>query len=492
MLIGPELVFEFANENYQKLFKRSDLLGKPVLEVFPEIEDQPIYPLLRKAFDSGITQYKEEYPIDFAIEGGRSERLLFNFVYSPVKEESGRVTGLMVYAYNVTPLVQARKSLESNAIYLKSIIDSIPQMAWVTDEEGSHLYFNQRWYDYTGLTFQETCEWGWMSALHPDDREKTRNVWEAALATGSEYQLEYRFRRKDGVYRWFMGRASCFEDAGSGLRRWFGTCTDIHEQVVVKQRLEEAHHLLDQKVAERTQELQEANNHLRTVNEELNKFAYVISHDLKAPLRGINSLAEWIEQDYGPKLDKSGQEHLQLLRGRVKRMHNLIEGILQYSRASRALGDELNRVDLNQIVAEVIDHLHVPEGVSVEVDHSLPTVRCDEVKLFQLFQNLLGNALRFVNQEDGQIQVKATIQDGNHLISVRDNGVGIPPEQHHRIFELFQSLGSQNVMESTGVGLAISKKIVEFCGGKIWVESEPGKGATFYFTLPAESSRKND
>ncbi len=222
---------------------------------------------------------------------------------------------------------------------------------------------------------------------------------------------------------------------------------------------------------------------LESANGELKNFAYVVSHDLKAPLRAIGSLADWIATDQSEKLDADGKEHLRLLIQRVRRMDGLIDGILQYSRVGR-VRETVAEVDLNQVVQEALALLAPPPHIRVEVAPGLPVVHSERTRMLQLFQNLLSNAIKYLDKPEGLIKIDCVAHDQDWEFSVSDNGVGIEPRHFKRIFQLFQTLVPKDRVESTGVGLALVKKIVELYGGRVWVESQPGAGSVFYFTLP--------
>jgi len=223
---------------------------------------------------------------------------------------------------------------------------------------------------------------------------------------------------------------------------------------------------------------------LENANQELKDFAYITSHDLKAPLRAIKTLAEWLEADYADKLDDEGAEQLRLLGSRADRMHNLIEGILQYSRVGR-VKEKFVDVDLDELVPEIIDMVSPPENITVTIENKLPVVKCEETRIQQVFQNLLSNAVKYIDKPEGIIKI-GCIRDGDFWrFSVADNGPGIEEKYFERIFKIFQTLSSRDDFESTGVGLTVIKKIVELYGGRVWLESQVGKGTTFFFTLPA-------
>jgi two-component system sensor kinase FixL len=223
-------------------------------------------------------------------------------------------------------------------------------------------------------------------------------------------------------------------------------------------------------------------------NRELEDFAYIVSHDLKAPLRGIKTLVDWIATDYEEKLDAQGKEQLNLLSNRVDRMHNLINGILQYSRIGR-MKEERVIVDLNKHVPEIIDMLAPSENITITVENKLPVIECDQTRILQVFQNLISNAIKYMDKSEGRIKIDCAEENGFWKFSITDNGPGIEEKHYHRIFQIFQTLSARDDFESTGVGLTLVKKIIELYHGKIWIESKVGQGSTFIFTLPMQSER---
>ncbi|OHB62210.1 MAG: hypothetical protein A2167_01705 [Planctomycetes bacterium RBG_13_46_10] len=244
--------------------------------------------------------------------------------------------------------------------------------------------------------------------------------------------------------------------------------------------------ITDRKKAEEKQaELMEE---VESVNRELKDFAYIVSHDLKAPLRGIDTLVRWISTDYADKFDKDGKEQMSLLLNRVDRMHNLIDGILQYSRIGR-LKEERVQINLNELVPEIIDLIAPPQNITIEVENDLPVIESEKTRISQVFQNLLSNAVKYMDKPQGQIRVGCIEEEDCWRFSVTDNGPGIEEKYFEKIFQMFQTLSRRDDVESTGVGLTVVKKIVEMYGGRIWVESKVGEGSTFLFTLPKQKGR---
>jgi PAS domain S-box-containing protein len=224
---------------------------------------------------------------------------------------------------------------------------------------------------------------------------------------------------------------------------------------------------------------------LEKTNQELRGLVYILSHDLKAPLRGISTLADWISTDYADKLDDNGKEQINLLTRRVNRMHNLIDSISQYSKIGR-VEEKKVAVNLNKLVTKVIDIIAPPENISITIENELPTIECEQTRITQVFQNLLSNAVKYMDKLTGQIKVGCVEVDGCWEFYVADNGPGIEERYFEKIFQLFQTLTPRDEFESTGIGLTVTKKIVELYNGKIWVKSEPGQGSTFFFTLPKQ------
>jgi signal transduction histidine kinase len=224
---------------------------------------------------------------------------------------------------------------------------------------------------------------------------------------------------------------------------------------------------------------------MEKTNQELKDFAYIVSHDLKAPLRGIKTLAGWISADCADKLDDNGKEQINLLTGRVDRMYDLIDGILQYSRVGR-VEEEKVVVNLNELVLEIINMIAPPENITITVENELPVIECSRTRIMQVFQNLLSNAVKYMDKPQGQIKVGCVEEDGFWKFYVADNGPGIEEKHFGKIFQLFQTLAPRDESESTGIGLTIIKKIVEMYGGKTWVQSKVGEGSTFFFTLPEQ------
>jgi PAS domain S-box-containing protein len=359
------------------------------------------------------------------------------------------------------------EDLRHTEAHLAHIIDSINDVVWSISPTGDRVLFvNSAWERIFGHSHLEAQNNPglWQQTIHPEDRALAAEALAQLLAT-DQLDLEYRIVRPDGEVRWISDHATLVRDAQGAPVRIDGIGRDITRRKQGEERQSALMH------------------ELQSANEELKNFAYVVSHDLKAPLRAIGSLAEWIATDYADKFDDAGREQLRLLVGRARRMDALIDGILQYSRVGRA-DEGRTDVDLAALLHEVIDTLAPPPHIRIEIDTVLPTVHIERTRMQQVLQNLLSNAIKYLDKPQGEIHIGCMSEKKTWKFYVRDNGPGIEQRHFERIFGLFQTLVPRDRVESTGVGLALVRKIIELHEGRVWLESTVGTGSTFYFTLP--------
>jgi PAS domain S-box-containing protein len=490
----------YLNKRYADIFDLPDyLLPKPTREELLEFFSKTIvnYP----AFMEKI-QYLYNNPVSGTqdVIHLTSGKIIERYGY-PIKSEDGLYYGWTWQFREITEQRKAEESLHQKNELLESLIqefkfvtDFMPQMVWATQPDGYHDFFNKQWYNFTGLDYETTKDKGWSLVLHPEDYERTLQIWQHSLDSGEVYQVEYRMRRHDGVYIWFLGRAVPMYDAHGNILKWFGTCTDIDDQ-------RKASDLLELKVAERTRQLQEVNKNLERSNAELEQFAYVASHDLQEPLRKIRTFANRLESELQHEdLSKSGY-YIERIWHSSSRMQELIKDLLNFSRLSQTNLEDVKQTNLNEIVKDVTEDLELTimqKSATLNIG-VLPLIEASALQMSQLFYNLLNNALKFSRtgvQPEISIECTAAAHDmieahqlppeagPYYQITVSDNGIGFKNEYAEQIFTVFQRLHHKDAYEGTGIGLALCKKVVTNHKGAIFTNSREGSGATFYIILP--------
>ena len=445
-------------------YTADEAVGQPVLILIPPDRQDEEDLILGRARRGERIEHFETIRL---AKGGRA--LDVSLTVSPVRASDGRIIGASKILRDITASKRAEAALRESESRFRHLAEALPAIAYTSTGEGQPDYVNARWAEYTGLSTQVDYLEDPSAAIHPDDREHVAAMWARAKAAGEPMEVELRLRRHDGAYRWFLTRVVPVLDADGRVVRWFGTSTDIHNQKAAEAELAE-------RVAERTAELARS-------NEELDQFAYVASHDLKAPLRAIENLAAWIAADAGPLLPEESKRHLGLLQGRVRRMEQLLSDLLAYSRVDREEGTP-EEVDAAALVREVAELIDGAPGIEVVIGE-MPTLVTPRAPLEMVFRNLIGNAFKHHDRpEEGRVIVRAHDADSFVTFTVEDDGPGIPARYHERIFGLFQTLRPRDEVEGSGMGLAVVKKAVESRGGTVRVDSAEGRGTTFAFTWP--------
>ncbi len=372
---------------------------------------------------------------------------------------------------DITERKQVEDALRRSETLFRELTNFLPQMVWAARPDGFIDYYNKRWYEFTGLP-ETYGEENWRLILHPDDASSCLDTYHRCIGAERPFQGEYRFR--DGAkneYRWFLVRALPIRDEAGKVIRWFGTCTDIDDQKREEEKLETI-------VAERTARL-------RDTVAELEAFSYSIAHDMRAPLRAMNSYARFLEADFSDTLPEQGKHYARRIATGAERLDSLIKDVLNYSKISRS-EMLLAAVDVEKLIHDIIETY--PDlrdsGAEILIQAPIPGVIGNGAALTQCISNLLSNAVKFVRPgTTSQVRIRSEKQGEMLRIWVEDNGIGISEEGQKRIFHMFQRLNPARDFDGTGIGLTIVRKAVERMGGRVGVVSQPNVGSCFWFEL---------
>jgi PAS domain S-box-containing protein len=359
---------------------------------------------------------------------------------------------------------------------LLDVIEAIPTMAFTTSPDGGGAWANRRWVDYTGLSVEGTSGGGWQSTLHPDDIDEHVTRWQQSLVSGEPFENEARHRSADGEYRWFLVRAVPLRDERGKIRKWYGTLTDIED----RKRAEQERERLRQLEADLAYI-----SRVMTVGELAASLAHEIRQPITAATLNAEACARWLRRN-APDVTKACNA-ASLMIADVTRAAEIIDRIRSLYRRGTPVRA---RVDLNEIIREMTALLNETANrnsvsIGTRLDLSLPTATADRVQLQQVLMNLMLNAIEAMQDTGGELTITSKkCEDGQIGISVSDSGVGLSIDEAERIFEAFFTTKP----EGTGMGLSISRRIIESHGGRLWASPNTGRGTTFQFTLPVEAT----
>ncbi len=447
----------------------SEFLGLLKPEERMRVED-----LAREAID-----FRREFVADFRVtwpDGETRHLSSRGHAFYDADGKPTRMTGVMI---DITDAERAEQALRESEQRYRSLVSALTSVVWVSDPDGAFVTPQVSWERYTGQTFKEYKGFGWIEAMHPDDRKRLMEEWNTAFQTANRIETGGRiWNAETKSYRHFLVRAVPIRNADATIREWVGTVTDVNDRKVAEEEIHRLNAELEQRVLERTAEL-------ANTNQELEAFTYSVSHDLRSPLRHIDAYAQILQEEFAPELPEVGKGYLNRIRNGTQNMGHLVDDLLNLARVGRT---ELTfqPANLKEIVEEVIEDLSSETEKRKIEWHigDLPSVECDRGLIKQVFANLVSNAVKYSRpREVAKIEIDLTTARGQRAIYVRDNGVGFNMKYANKLFGVFQRLHKAEEFEGTGVGLATVERIVRKHGGEIWVEAEPDKGATFYFTM---------
>jgi hypothetical protein len=491
--VGREMRIQFANQSIKDVWgKGNEVEGKLHADVLPELANQNIYEQLDGVYTTGVPFHAKRQRVDLVVDG-RLQPFYFNYSFTPLYNTKGEVYGVMNTAAEVTELVTALKEWEESEARARLAIEASEQGTFDINLQTNEIKASKRLTEIFDVE-EDAERHRLISALHPDDLVLRENAYQRAYQTGI---LDYdaRLLKKNGNVIWVRIKGKIYFNENNKPERLVGIAQDITEQKNFANALAE-------KVHERTEELENANQQLKAVNEELQQFAYVSSHDLQEPLRKIRFFSDMLTKSM--ERNTEADKYLQKIHASAERMSGLIQSLLEYTRVTNAT-IRFEKLDLNALLKSILmdyELLIEQKEATIEID-KLPAIEAVPLQMNQLFFNLLGNALKFTKRGVAPfIKIKAeplpeqckqrfpelAKSEDYAMISVQDNGIGFDPSFASKIFTVFQRLNDRSSYGGYGIGLALCKKVVQLHGGVIFAEAELNKGATFTVILPLKHS----
>ena len=469
LALDDEWKFVYANAAAEKIlgWPKEQIAGKTIWQDFPKLLGSEVEANLRRvAADRTPAHFDSFYaPLNAWFE---------------LRAYPGHEKGITVYLNDISERKRSEKAitlseqaLRDSEARFRTALQTMSDIVWTNNSNGQMMGEQSGWAAFTGQSFEESQGYGWAKAVHPDDAQPTIDEWNRSVAAERPFAFEHRVRRFDGVYRLFSIKALPVRNEDGTIREWVGVHTDI----------------TDRRAAEA--EISNTNTLLRRSNADLEQFAYAASHDLQEPLRMVSIYSQMLKKKYEGKIDAEADTFIRFAVDGARQMDLLLRDLLAYSQAtievvkgpatgvSAAKALQKALVNLNAAIEECGAHITYGD---------LPVIFMAEIHLVQLFQNLVGNAIKYRGEQIPFIHVGCRKEGTEWVFSVQDNGIGIEEQYLKQVFGVFKRLHGKQY-PGTGIGLAICQRIVDRHGGRIWVQSEPGRGCTFLFTTAVGEQR---
>ncbi|MEG4321397.1 MULTISPECIES: PAS domain S-box protein [unclassified Microcoleus] len=454
-------------------WRKSEAIGKNIHELLRTEWTQPFEEIHKVFFERGYWQG------ELVRTKQDGTKITVASRWTLQRDEEDKPLAILEISNDISDRKRSEIALAESAQRFRDTFEQAAVGMAQASVDGKLLLVNQKLCEIVGYSRQELMAKKFQDITFGEDLGNELELLGQLLAEEIDnYCIEKRYVCKDGELVWVNLTVSLLQEQ-NGTQFLMGVIEDISK----RKEAEESLRLRAEELSWTAKSLAQTMNVVRKRNQELDQFAYVVSHDLKAPLRAIANLSSWIEEDLSDSMTEDTLHQMNLLRGRVHRMESLIEGLLQYSRVGR-IQVASETVKVGKLLAEIIDSLAPPSGFEVKVEPGMPTFVTEKLALQQVFSNLISNAIKHKRNEFGRVNISFKELETFYEFAVADDGPGIAPQYHDKVFVIFQTLEARDKVENTGIGLSLVKKIVEGQGGTISLESAEGEGATFRFTWP--------
>ena len=499
VLRGPEHRFDLANRSYLQLIAHRDVIGKPVREAIPEVEGQGFFELLDRVYQTGEPFLGESVPIVIqSTPGAAPEQRYLDFLYQPMRDADGAVTGIFVEGVDITSLHEGVVALRESEAQFRTLAEAMPNQVWTSAPDGQLDWFNDRVYDFSGERKGALDGAGWAGMVHPEDVTDAGERWAQSVASGETYEMEFRLRRSDGVYRWHIARAVPVRQEAGEIIRWVGSNTDIDDQKTTAEALSELNSTLEARVDERTGELMAAEEALRQSQkmEAVGQLTGGIAHDFNNLLAGITGSLEMLDTRLKQGRLDALSRYIDSAHGAAKRAAALTQRLLAFSRRQTL---DPKPVNVNRLVSDMEELIRRTVGPAVDVEvvgaGGIWTTLIDPHQLDNALLNLCINA-RDAMPDGGKLTIETAnkwldtraaaereLVPGQYIsLCVTDTGTGMTPEVIGRAFDPFFT--TKPLGQGTGLGLSMIYGFVRQSGGQVRIYSEIGQGTTMCLYLP--------
>ena len=460
ILKGRDFEFELVNPQAQKMYGNRKLVGLKFIDALPELKNTEAISRLQHVYETGEPYVATETRAFISRDEGKEpEPRYFNFSYQPIYNIEKQIDGVLIFGYEVTEQVLMKNESDEN---LKLVLESLPQITSSSSANGTNIFFNKFFFEYSGLSVEEATKDGWNSILHPDEIKNVLATWEICKEKETEFRMDIRLRRKtDGMYRWHISNITPMKDRDGKVTQWIASATDIHEQKMKEQKKDE--------------------------------FMSIASHEMKTPLTSVKAYLQLLEMS----VDKSNKDavlYTQKAILSVERLKNLISELLDVNKIQHGqLNFTFSTFDFNEMINNAVEDIQYnsPNHKIIKKGKADDPVYGDKERLQQVIVNLLSNAVKY-SPDSPEVLITVSQENNQIKVAVKDRGIGIANSNLPKIFDrYFRVEGQEFHFQGLGIGLFISLNIIERHNGKLWAESEYGKGSTFYFTIPVNNTILN-